>query len=497
MFENRLLNFYTQILALGGFSVIDKQGFINTELGDNSLPVNVKVSGHPKRMVLPTDEILKANNWSNLIPFHPLNENLFAAKGESLVLQTFRLGINYRVNIVIHCLVDNLLRLADSPGLHKKLSPEQLSVLTAIKDVDEKTIENYEAITKAIGGTNTRDNITHFFLKKQGVINGEKFSRVGTWSFPLYNEIKNSDGKVRGVKVRKRDLETYRRLYEFLIPNITDEYYWMTGSNSTMAPFTDALLRSTWKIAEPLNGITDLMFGRKTYISAEEAAQQHAYLYFNTDWLELGNDLDSLRKDVCLIPVQDTTGVEPQQPVEATPEAPSKGFSLSKPQTVAMPTLSTTTAPVAQPQTVVAQPAVNTLPVATPAVNPVVQQQPVQTGKGLSLGAVIQENQQKAMQAMQQQQALMYGMNPAMTAQFAPPMQMAQMPTMVNNAMVPGMGYIPPAMNGSRGSMFNPAVQQQMALQHQMQQMQQQQALLQQQTGFSMMPMQGLYPTYR
>ena len=358
--ESKLIQFYRDVLDMAGLAV-DNEDMVKTNLSEEPMPAIIKVNGDSKRLILPTDKRLKSTDWNSCIAFHPLNENPFLKQGESKVGEFIRRAIIYRVNIVAHCLMDNILELSIAPALHKKLNPAQLQLMTLTKDADQKTYDNYVKIAEKLGVTNTRDNFASLYSKKQGVIDGVKYARVGVWSFPLYQALVKSTGDVFGVKVRKKDLETYKALMEFIIPNIANEAEYMVGSNNQMSPYSDSLLRSTAKVVLQLNRVTDLLFKGKTFAPADQAEGLHQYLTFNTNWIDITNDISQLEKDVRMIPIQDNqvdTVPQPTQTnnIQANPYMqPAQAAPVANTGAPMYPNQPVMTPPVQAPQPVVQQ----------------------------------------------------------------------------------------------------------------------------------------------
>lgn len=462
--ESKLIQFYRDVLDMAGLAV-DNEDMVKTNLSEEPMPAIIKVNGDSKRLILPTDKRLKSTDWNSCIAFHPLNENPFLKQGESKVGEFIRRAIIYRVNIVAHCLMDNILELSIAPALHKKLNPAQLQLMTLTKDADQKTYDNYVKITEKLGVTNTRDNFASLYSKKQGVIDGVKYARVGVWSFPLYQALVKSTGDVFGIKVRKKDLETYKALMEFIIPNIANEAEYMVGSNNQMSPYSDSLLRSTAKVVLQLNRVTDLLFKGKTFAPADQAEGLHQYLTFNTNWIDITNDISQLEKDVRMIPIQDnqvdtvpqaatptqTNNVQAtpaMQPVQAAPAAANTGAPMYPNQPVMAP-------PVQAPQPVVqqqpmypqqqqvqqAQPAVQAyqqahvqqqmqqpMQMQAPGTSAQAQGQP-QAKAGVTMSEIANYQQQQALQAMPLQAANPY-MQPAQQMSMQ---QMQQAPVIASN----------------------------------------------------------------
>lgn len=400
--ESKLIQFYRDVLDMAGLAV-DNEDMVKTNLSEEPMPAIIKVNGDSKRLILPTDKRLKSTDWNSCIAFHPLNENPFLKQGESKVGEFIRRAIIYRVNIVAHCLMDNILELSIAPALHKKLNPAQLQLMTLTKDADQKTYDNYVKIAEKLGVTNTRDNFASLYSKKQGVIDGVKYARVGVWSFPLYQALVKSTGDVFGVKVRKKDLETYKALMEFIIPNIANEAEYMVGSNNQMSPYSDSLLRSTAKVVLQLNRVTDLLFKGKTFAPADQAEGLHQYLTFNTNWIDITNDISQLEKDVRMIPIQDNqvdTVPQPTQTnnIQATPAMPMGAPNGVQPVQAAP--VANTGAPMYPNQPVMAPP--------VQAPQPVVQQQPMypQQQQVQQAQPAVQAYQQTHMQQPMQPQVM-------------------------------------------------------------------------------------------
>lgn len=387
--ESKLIQFYRDVLDMAGLAV-DNEDMVKTNLSEEPMPAIIKVNGDSKRLILPTDKRLKSTDWNSCIAFHPLNENPFLKQGESKVGEFIRRAIIYRINIVAHCLMDNILELSIAPALHKKLNPAQLQLMTLTKDADQKTYDNYVKIAEKLGVTNTRDNFASLYSKKQGVIDGVKYARVGVWSFPLYQALVKSTGDVFGIKVRKKDLETYKALMEFIIPNIANEAEYMVGSNNQMSPYTDSLLRSTAKVVLQLNRVTDLLFKGKTFAPADQAEGLHQYLTFNTNWIDITNDISQLEKEVRMIPIQDNQVDTVPQPTQQTNNVQATPVM----QPVQAAPVANTGAPMYPNQPVMASP--------VQAPQPVVQQQPMYPQQQQQLPQQQVQQAQPAVQAYQQ-----------------------------------------------------------------------------------------------
>lgn len=285
----KLLDLYKSILSVAGLHA-DKDGMISAVVEDVTLPFTMK----SKRLVLPTQDQLRSSDWENRVIFHPLSENILRP-GESEVLQKFRSAITIRLNFVLGHILEDLMVLATSTKLHKKLSPDQADLLNVLKDADERTLTNLQSILKSASSGKKYGEIVHLFLKKNGIVNGKKHSRAGIVTFPLYDEIINSEKSIYGTQVRNKDRAAYKALFEFIFPTIDTEHSFDRGSNDDVAPFLDSLMKSVISITGPINSIIE---------------QYHDFItnadsfMFESDWVETFDNLATMLPEIRLIPMQ-------------------------------------------------------------------------------------------------------------------------------------------------------------------------------------------------
>ena len=280
----KLLEIYTSILKFSGLDA-DEQGYISSKLDDKRTPLLINGA----RLVLPTKNNLINFNQDEKIIFHPLTENIL--RGESDVIKKLKHVINIRLNFTLGVIAQQLLVMVSSPEHHSKLSPEQAEILTIIKDADEKSVHNF--ISAMVSGIKIKpDNLfVNIYLKRGGTHHGKRFSRVGIVSFPFYDSLKTE----KHEKIRVKDKETYKQLFQFIFTSIDDPEEYNFGSNSQVAPYLSALLKTAANIASRLN---DIIVMYKDYIDESDK------LTFDSDWLEHFDDLNALLPEIRSIPVQ-------------------------------------------------------------------------------------------------------------------------------------------------------------------------------------------------
>ena len=311
----KLLDLYQSILDVAMLKV-SEDGFVSAKLMGESKPAMVK----GKRLVLPTREHLSSPDWEHRVRFHPLAENVLRA--ESDVLAFFRQSLNIRLNFTFGVLAYQLLQIATSPADHAKLSPDQAEFLSKVKNADEKTLQVYE---KLIAAYPANASFVSIYLKRTGQIAGKRYARLGVVSFPIYKDLKASTtGEVNGVKMRVKDRESILALLEYMIPSIEDGENNNRGSDSQLAPFLDALMKSVLVVASPLNALVELF--RNQLEEPEE-------LMINDEWVETFENLGVLKDEIRAIPMQ--AGNEGSVPgMEAAAAAPA---SVAAPAVAAPP----------------------------------------------------------------------------------------------------------------------------------------------------------------
>lgn len=282
----KLNELYASILRFCGMEV-DNDGFVSTVLDDKRHPTIVA----GKRMVLPDDVHLR--NPKEKLIFHPLSENIM--RGESEVIIALRDVINIRLNFTFGIVCQYLLNLIASPDDHKKLTPDQLELLIAVKDVDDVTVRNF--VSLMVEGVKQDANrvFTNIYLRRGGTIAEKRYARIGVVMFDFYDKLQAEGNTVYGVKLRVKDKEAYKQLCRFIFPNIEVQGSYNRGSDSDVAPFLDALMRSAMGIASRFNDILDMY---KDFI--DEADK----LYFDSDWVETFENLNVMVPEIRRIPVQ-------------------------------------------------------------------------------------------------------------------------------------------------------------------------------------------------
>ena len=305
--ELKVNEIYKSLLALAGAEV-DENGFIfQTSLGTKTPMV---VSG--KSVVLPYRAHLRDPKGNAI--FHPLGE--VVVRAESEVLARYRKWLNLRLNNAIQGIAYRLLRLVASTEVHKRLTPEQSEVIYAVTDVDEKSYVNFcKAAIRIFGDENKLDSgFVNIYLRRGGEYAGKKAFCVGVTTFHFYQRLLSEEAKTE-IGCRVADVKAWRKLFEFIFPDIGEKETYNFGSYSEVAKYTDALVGSAVKIAECLNQIIRIFRTGKGNLLDEMTSDGDVgveSLYFDTAVTEWFRNIDSHKALIAEVPVQSEPGLEEQ-----------------------------------------------------------------------------------------------------------------------------------------------------------------------------------------
>jgi len=270
----KLIDFYKSVLESLNLIVSD-DGYVKIDAGGKH--VMFTINGKP--LTLPTQEHIKYaidvdDNGKfkvNRVLYNVLNEDVI--KGDSISLRKSKDIAEKMLAHGIYAVGELLLSLAENPKLQTKTSMELNNFLGDIAHiktkqmkhlVDPKTINGWKTFYDKSLESKAGLQMIKIYLKKGGIDKNKKYNRLNTTSFPLYEELMNSnkDDVVSGVTLRKKDVELYNVLFDFILKDMLDEKHHMTyGSNDTLAPGFVALFKVYVEIAVRLNKLlTSLKF---------------------------------------------------------------------------------------------------------------------------------------------------------------------------------------------------------------------------------------------
>jgi hypothetical protein len=331
--ESKLLTVYKDLCATAHIHVNDDGSLSLQSAGKDGaiklLPFTIK----GQRVVLPTKERLQKGIGEDAIGFHPLAENI--GRGESPILERFRMLLNERLNIVTAAVVTRLLQIALSPDDQKKLNPEQSEYLPLVKKVSPLTLERFKDIVDKMPAGKSTQQFVSVFLRRKATLGGESYFRAGIATFPFFALLNSGEESPHGVKLSKKDVEVLQNLLNYIFPHLGDENYYSRGSSARLGPSTDAIMKTVLALAAALNDVSDLF---EDFMPAG--------VHIPTEWAEEFENIEALSPWVREIPMLSGNegshdGAAPAQaqtqPV-GTPSAPQQQ-QRSIPQATVTPNL--------------------------------------------------------------------------------------------------------------------------------------------------------------
>lgn len=285
--STKILQIYQSVLNYAGMGV-DEQGRVYSQLIklDSIKPELVQIGN--EQLVYPTRVQYDDPNQLTKTYFHPFSENAF--RGKSEVIECLHDHILSRVNYVTAVVYQYLLVLLGSPAKHAGLNEDQIELLKLISDVDPKSAQNWvsKIMLPALKGGSEHPYVK-IYLRPTGVWRGETYSRLGVVTFPCYSQL--LDDKYDGLRIK--DKVDFKKLFEFMFPNLQVPDTYNYGTRTRVAPYFDALMMTSGQITARLN---ELLVTYKNHIPDAGA------LMFDMDWSSYFNDLDLLRHDIEKMP---------------------------------------------------------------------------------------------------------------------------------------------------------------------------------------------------
>lgn len=441
-----ILELYKEIAAFIGVK-FDENGAMSQSYDGEK--ITVTVGG--KVVHLPDNAFLKAPDWDHNIAFHPLSEQSF--RGESEIMQQLRKLLVFRLNHTVSRMAELLMDLAADPSQHRKLGAKASGYLSLIPKADDKSVKALSDILDKLGSSNQRW-LLGMYLKRPGKIGDQQFSRVAVFRYPILTEYSDANRTIFDVKLRVDDYKGFRDFFKFLLGIQADGNYEVHnfGTNEETAPYLTAVLGGGLKFAKHLNVLLKLF---------QKAIPEFGELMFDTSWETMIDDFERLSRE--LPPLEGNRGVQSmagEDEATAVTEAVPGKRKADRSQMLRNGLSDNIQLAEATPVTAYEQ------PVATPVVQPTVQQPAISrndSGESISWDelnrkrmAAQPQPQMMPMMPMQPQMMPAYGFQqPAATgfARQAPQQQMMPMMPM-QPQMMPMM---PQAMPGFPQQQMMPA----------------------------------------
>lgn len=288
--ESKLIDIYKALCATAHIVVNSDATLSLQTKGRDGVIKLLPLAPKGQRMVLPTKAQQNKVGWEDRVAFHPMSENI--GRGESEVLERYRMLLTERLNVVTSAVITRLLQIALSPDDQKKLNPEQSEYLSLVKKVSPLTLERFEEIQRKMPAGKHTQQFVSLFLKRKATLRGESFFRAGIVNFPFYALLESGEESPHGVKLSKKDVEVLSNLLNYIFPHLGEENYYSRGSSSRVAPSLDAVMAAALAVIAALNDVTDLF---EDYMPSD--------IHIPTEWAEEFESIEALAPYVREIPM--------------------------------------------------------------------------------------------------------------------------------------------------------------------------------------------------
>lgn len=300
---SELIRQYHQLLPLARL-VADEKGNIRalTSTGERKIHL---IKGKPA--VLPTKLMMNSENSSEYTFFHPFLED--AARNVTEVVDDYKNRAVTTLGLAIIELMKQLSSIASSERHAVPLDTTQTKMMRDLKELDAKVAEQISSVLVAImGNTDHRKTLwpIKIFMGRRGESkreeNSSTYSRWANVSFPLYtaalaeiaHKPEKGSRKLAGVSVSEKTLRCIKALYEYIFDKVEEADWYTSGSDSDVAPFMHALMKSLSVVVLEINESIELFKEQPGF----------AELELPSDWTESINGLDALYNEIVRVNVR-------------------------------------------------------------------------------------------------------------------------------------------------------------------------------------------------
>lgn len=289
-------DFYAKLFTSMGY-IVEESGLISKDFCGNKTNIIIKHDDREKRLTLPTKQFLDNPDWDNLIPFHPLSENV--VKGESLVIKELKRLMEIRLTDCITTLLMELSIIAADKSGQKKLNGPQRKLLPLMPEANDKSVTVLGKILCNISNKGER-KICSLYIKRGGSIDGKSYKRVAVVSFPIVEELNKEEKTIFDVKVSAGEKSGIKNLFNWIIEGADIQGFYNFGSNDETAPNFHALCGAYMKLMGQLNAKIEL-FSKHEEIGT---------LYRELNWDVELNDLQAFYGQIPILPHNDGEAVK-------------------------------------------------------------------------------------------------------------------------------------------------------------------------------------------
>ncbi len=251
-----LLTHYENLLGMASLTA-GVDGVVRRKTRKDEKVNNLFVQGKP--VVMPIYEQLNSPTISERFVFHPFAES--STKGESVLVAELRARFAANLGLTLMSFIMKCVEFGASKAEHRKLNPIQSEMLDCVRKIDEKDAaaiaDFFVRLLKMPDKRNAA--LIQIYLSRHGQVGGKEYARAGIVGFPLYKLVceeldKTKDRSIEGIKMSEKNLRYIKDLYEYVFPELTtNPEAYNRGSDSDVAPYMDALMRTTAAVQVAIN----------------------------------------------------------------------------------------------------------------------------------------------------------------------------------------------------------------------------------------------------
>lgn len=292
----KLLQHYENLLNLASLSSTS-DGVVRRKTKDDKNN-GLFIQGKP--VVMPIYEQLNSPTINERLVFHPFAES--SSKGESVIVAELRTRFAASLSLSLMHFIMKCVVFGASKAEHRKLNPIQSEMLDCLRKIDEKDAAAIaDFFVKLLKMPDKRNAaLVQIYLSRHGQVGGREYARAGIVGFPLYKLVceeleKSKDRAIEGIKMSEKNLQYIKNLYEYVFPELkTDPHGYNRGSDSDVAPYMDALMRTTAAVQGAIN----------ERIKMFEPVFKDELTPIPEDWIDAIDALPDLLPEIRLIRVQ-------------------------------------------------------------------------------------------------------------------------------------------------------------------------------------------------
>jgi hypothetical protein len=210
-----------------------------------------------KALVIPTLNP-KIRNDANFMMFNPLIDG---GGGVNKCVDLLMTNMGKTLHVRMLQFISECISLGVNTGSHAQFVSTQYDILQILKDVDQTLMDNWLKVLQKRTFSQEAACVS-FHLRRNGNVRGKNYGRVCVARFPFYEVCAKGERRIAGVSFRKKDFETFKKLFEYVFPGLNDLERWSFGMNGMSSVQAKALTVGFREVATAINEVTTMLADR-------------------------------------------------------------------------------------------------------------------------------------------------------------------------------------------------------------------------------------------